>query len=133
MAYKSGEFQIPQSENLRAKAVAIFNNTLFVLHPSVPITANQITFDLTKLKKQNSSPNDDDPINDEALKNPANWFVKDLDMPATDSKPALVSFAGAMFCFISGVNRPGLFASMYSLSDDTTVPGMWSQGINVVE
>jgi len=133
VAYKSGEFQIPQSQTFRAKAAAIFNNTLFVLHPSEGITANQITFDLSKLKKQNSSPNDDDPINDEALRNPANWFVKDLDMTATDSKPALVSFAGAMFCFVSGVDTRGLFASMYSLTDDNTVPGMWSQGISVLE
>lgn len=130
MAYKSGEFSIPGA-NFSA-AAAVFNNTLFILNTYWDMNPGIITFDLTKLKKQ-SSASDDEPINGEALTDPANWVVKDLTIPRSFTKPALVSFAGAMYAFVNYDFNHQLFASRYSLSDDTTVPGTWSQSINLLE
>jgi hypothetical protein len=137
MAYQSGEIQLPQAYSYRAKAVAVFNNTLFVLDPD-PKSHTQITFDLTKLKKRSSSTTGDEPINGEALTDPANWVGQDLSLPWANAKSALVSFALAMYSFVNrvgsdGVGSGGLIASEYSLSEDTSVPGSWSQPISVLE
>ena len=72
MAYQSGEFIIPNSASDRTKAAAVFNNTLYLLDPW-PGIRTQISFDLSKLKKQSSTPVADEPIDGEALTDPANW------------------------------------------------------------
>lgn len=100
MAYQSGEFVIPNSVSARTKAATVFNNTLYLVDPW-PGVSTQISFDLTKLKKQSSAPIGDEPIDGDALTDPANWVSQSLSCPASDRKPALVSFAGAMFCFIN--------------------------------
>lgn len=130
MAYKSGEFNIPGASF--SAAAAVFNNTLFILNTFWQISPGIITFDLTKLKKQNPA-TDDEPINGEVLTDPAHWVVKDLTIPRSNRKPALISFAGAMYAFVNHDFTHQLFASRYSLSDDTTVPGTWSQPINMLE
>ncbi|HSE23586.1 MAG TPA: hypothetical protein VLB68_18100 [Pyrinomonadaceae bacterium] len=130
MAYKSGEFTIPGANF--CGAATVFNNTLFILNTFGGVSPGVITFDLTKLKKQNS-PTDDEPINGEALTNPANWVVKDLTIPWSNTKPALVSFEGAMYSFVNHGFTRQLSASRYSLSDDTTVPGTWSPPITLLE
>lgn len=131
MAYKSGEFRIPGAA--LCGAAAVFNNTLFVVNTFEGEGEVQITLDLTKLKKQSSSPSGDEPIDGDALTNPANWVVKDGIPSFSTRKPALVSFAGAMYSFVNRDSSRVLHASRYSLSDDTTVPGTWSQMINILE
>jgi len=127
MVYKSGEFAIPGAGP--CGAVTVFNNTLFLLNTYLEPGPVVITFDLSKLKKP-GSPADDEPLDGEALTNPANWVVNDFPIPLSDSRPALVSFAGAMYAL---VNNGQLNALRYSLSDDTTVPGTWSQPIMMLE
>lgn len=130
MAYQSGEFVIPNGVSARTKAATVFNNTLYLVDPW-PGVSTQISFDLTKLKKHSSAPIGDEPIDGDALTDPANWVSQSLSCPASDRKPALVSFAGAMFCFINSAGT--LTASTLSLSDDSSSSGTWSKPISLLE
>lgn len=130
MAYQSGEFIIPNSLSARTKAAAVFNDTLYLLDPW-PGVRTQISFDLAKLKKQSSTPVDDEPIDNDALIDPANWVSQSLTCPESDRKPALVAFAGEMFCFINSAGT--LTASELSLSDDSSSSGTWSKPISLLE
>ncbi|HEX6717327.1 MAG TPA: hypothetical protein VF088_09450 [Pyrinomonadaceae bacterium] len=130
MPFQSGEFKIPNSVSGRTKAAAVFNNTLYLLD-LYPGYNTQITFDLTKLKKQSSSPIGDEPIDPQALTNPANWIAQSLSLPSTLATPTLVSFAGAMYCFLNSEGQ--LLASEFSLSNDSSAPGGWSHPITLLE
>ena len=130
MAFQSGEFKIPNSVSGRTKAAAVFNNTLYLVNPYDGYNT-QVTFDLTKLKKQSSSPLGDEPIDPNAFTSLANWIVQPLAIPSSLAKPALVAFAGAMYCFVNSNGQ--VIASELSLSDDSSAPGTWSQPITLLE
>jgi len=130
MAFQSGEFKIPNSVSARTKAAAVFNNILYVVNPCQGYNT-QVTFDLSKLKKHSSSPVGDEPIDPNALTKPANWIVQPLALPSSLAKPALVAFAGAMYCFVNSNGR--VIASEFSTSEDSSAPGTWSQPITLLE
>ena len=130
MAFQSGEFKIPNSVSARTKAAAIFNNNLYIVNPCQGYN-NQVTFDLSKLKKHSSSPVGDEPIDPDALTKSSNWILQSLPLPSSLAKPALVAFAGAMYCFINSNGR--VIASEFSTSEDSSAPGTWSQPITLLE
>jgi hypothetical protein len=102
MAYKSGEFTAPGTET--SSAATVFNNTLFVLDPFGADGPVVTTFDLTKLKKHSSPSDDDEPINSEALTNPANWIASTLALPRCGTKVGF-GFADGRDVFLLSSNR----------------------------
>lgn len=150
-AYQSGEFSINKQlgnyNNYQSDA-AIFNGNLVLITSYGPdlITNNcqlyLTTFPLDKLIEK-SPTLVEEPINDEALKDPANWNTVNLEIYPAHSKPALAVFpADSMFAFICPdiVSQyfppvPGIFALRYPLIDEEhpDLNNKWSLPIQMYE